>query len=61
MVGDHTLFPRWDSVEATWEVVEPLLSDPPPVLPYAPGTWGPREADKFVRNLGGWRDPKFTN
>jgi glucose-6-phosphate 1-dehydrogenase len=61
MVGDHTLFPRWDSVEATWEVVEPLLSDPPPVLPYAPGTWGPQEADKFVRNLGGWRDPQFTN
>jgi glucose-6-phosphate 1-dehydrogenase len=48
-------------VEATWEIVEPLLSDPPPVLPYAPGTWGPREADKFVRNLGGWRDPQFTN
>ena len=60
MVGDHTLFPRWDSVEATWEVVEPLLSDPPPVLPYAPGTWGPHEADRFVRGHGGWRDPKFT-
>ena len=58
MVGDHTLFPRWDSVEATWEVVQPLLNDPPPAISYEPGTWGPHEADKFVRNHGGWRDPR---
>ena len=57
MEGDHTLFPRWDSVEATWEIVQPALDNPPPVIPYAPGSWGPPEADRFVRTHGGWRDP----
>jgi len=61
MVGDHTLFPRWDSVEATWEIVQPALDNPPPVIAYAPGTWGPVEADKFVRTHGGWRDPHRAN
>ncbi|MEY2964496.1 MAG: glucose-6-phosphate 1-dehydrogenase 1 [Actinomycetota bacterium] len=58
MVGDHTLFPRWDSVEATWEIVQPVLDNPPPCLPYEPNTWGPTEADRFVRSHGGWRDPR---
>ena len=60
MVGDHTLFPRWEAVERTWEIVQPILDDPPPVIPYAPGTWGPSEADRFVRSHGGWRDPTVT-
>lgn len=58
MVGDHTLFPRWDSVEATWEVVQPVLDNPSSVIAYEPGTWGPHDADKFVRSHGGWRDPR---
>ena len=58
MVGDHTLFPRWDSVEATWEIVQPVLDNPPPVIPYEPGSWGPVEAERFVHNTGGWRDPR---
>ena len=58
MTGDHDLFPRWDSVEATWRVVQRVLDNPPPCLPYAPGSWGPPDAERFVRNLGGWRDPQ---
>ena len=58
MVGDHTLFPHWASVEATWEVVQPVLDSPPPVVPYEQGTWGPHEADRFTRFLGGWRTPR---
>ena len=42
--GVHTLFTRQDAIEETWRVVQPLLDDPGPVLPYAPGTWGPAEA-----------------
>ena len=61
MIGDHTLFPRWDSVEATWEIVQPVLDNPPPAIAYEPGTWGPTEADRFVRNHGGWRDPRQTS
>ncbi len=60
MVGDHTLFPRWEAVERTWEIVQPVLDEAPPVIPYAPGTWGPSEADRFVRGHGGWRDPTVT-
>ena len=27
-----------------WRIMQPLLDDPPPVHPYAPGSWGPKEA-----------------
>ena len=37
----QTLFPRWNVIEATWRIVQPLLDSPPPVEPYEPGTWGP--------------------
>ena len=40
--GDTTLFPRWDVIEETWRIVQPLLDSPPPVEKYEPGTWGPR-------------------
>jgi len=48
MLGDLTLFNRADSVERLWEVAAPLLAAPPPVLPYAPGTWGPAAIDELV-------------
>lgn len=59
MIGDHTLFPRWPAVEATWRIVQPVLDAPPPVVPYAQDTWGPHEADRFTRFLGGWRTPRM--
>ena len=37
--------------------MEPLLDDPPPVYPYAKGTWGPKEADRLIADYGGWRGP----
>ena len=61
MTGNPTLFPRWEAVEATWEIVQPVLDDPPPAIAYQPGTWGPHEADRFVRSHGGWRDPTVTS
>jgi len=57
MAGDSTLFAREDGVEAAWEVVEPILDDPAPVLEYAPGTWGPPETDALTRDVGGWHAP----
>jgi len=44
MLGDQTLFTRADGVERLWEISTPLLDDPPPVQPYAPGSWGPQPA-----------------
>ncbi len=55
--GVHTLFTRQDAVEETWRVVQPLLDDPGPVLPYAQGTWGPDEAQKLVQGTTAWADP----
>ena len=52
MDGDVRLFAREDTVEAAWRVVEPLLVDPPPVVPYTPGSWGPAKADALVGEQG---------
>jgi len=57
MQGDSTRFTRQDSVEETWRVLEPLLDAPPPVQPYAPGSWGPPAADDLVSDHGGWLGP----
>jgi glucose-6-phosphate 1-dehydrogenase len=65
MVGDPTLFPRWDSVELAWQVVQPVLDRwaeaPAPQFPnYAAGEWGPMEADELIaRHRPGrrWRRP----
>ena len=55
--GDSTRFTRQDGVDETWRVMQPLLDAPPPVHPYAPGTWGPAEADRLTAEVGGWHDP----
>jgi glucose-6-phosphate 1-dehydrogenase len=55
--GIHTLFTRQDAIEETWRVVQPLLDDPGPALPYAKGTWGPAEAQKLVQGTTAWADP----
>ncbi len=55
--GDSTRFTRQDSVEEAWRIFEPLLSAPPPVHPYAPGSWGPKEADRLVAGYGAWHGP----
>jgi glucose-6-phosphate 1-dehydrogenase len=57
MRGDATRFTRQDAVEETWRIFQPLLEQPPPVHPYAPGSWGPAEADGLVRGFGKWRGP----
>jgi len=57
MEGDPTLFVREDAVEAAWVVVEGILDDATPVHPYAPGTWGPKEADGLTAKHEGWHDP----
>jgi glucose-6-phosphate 1-dehydrogenase len=48
MVGDRTLFSSSEAIERLWEVSEPLLEDPPPAIPYEPGSWGPREIDELI-------------
>jgi glucose-6-phosphate 1-dehydrogenase len=42
--GDSTRFTRQDSIDETWRIMQPLLDSPPPIHPYAPGSWGPKRA-----------------
>jgi glucose-6-phosphate 1-dehydrogenase len=55
MDGDATLFARQDAVEAAWAIVDPILGDTTVLHEYAPGTWGPPEADALAADSGGWR------
>jgi Glucose-6-phosphate dehydrogenase, C-terminal domain len=48
LIGDRSLFTRPDGLADGWRVAEPLLSAPPPVHDYAPGSWGPTEARELV-------------
>jgi len=58
MEGDAELFSRQDVIERSWEIVDPILDDATPVLPYAAGSWGPPEADRLVEGVGGWHNPE---
>jgi glucose-6-phosphate 1-dehydrogenase len=61
MVGDSARFTRQDSVEETWRILQPLLDAPPPVHPYAKGSWGPQAADRLLADHGGWHGPWVTS
>jgi glucose-6-phosphate 1-dehydrogenase len=54
MAGDPTLFAREDSIEESWRIVEPILTDYPPCIEYDRGTWGPAAARELVRGHGHW-------
>jgi len=58
MRGDQMLFAREDSVLATWRIVDPVIGDRSLALPlyqYAPGSWGPGEAQQLLPE--GWHNP----
>lgn len=62
MLGDQTLFTRGDEVEASWQILTPLLDvwdNPAPAssIPlYEAGTWGPVEAELLLNRDGRrWR------
>jgi glucose-6-phosphate 1-dehydrogenase len=63
MLGDSTLFTRRDGIEASWEPITQILegwerSGDREIPQYPAGTWGPPEADEFMRRDGRhWRQP----
>ena len=57
MVGQTVRFTRQDGVEEAWRIMQPLLDAPPPVLPYAKGSWGPAAGDALVAGHGRWHGP----
>jgi glucose-6-phosphate 1-dehydrogenase len=48
-------------VEESWRIAQPLLDSPPEVHEYAPGSWGPAEADRLAAGFGGWLGPWVTD
>jgi glucose-6-phosphate 1-dehydrogenase len=52
MHGDQTLFTRGDEVDRLWQVITPVLEDPPPVQPYPKGSWGPQAAIDLAGERG---------
>ena len=52
--GDPALFARQDGVMEAWRVVEGVLTDRRPVVPYQRGTWGPAGADELLGSDWGW-------
>jgi len=56
--GGHSVFPGPEEIERSWDIVDPLLrswEQQGSPLPYARGSWGPREADALVAAHGGGR------
>jgi len=60
LLGDATLFPRNDEVDASWRVIDPLeqfWAGQEPQL-YRAGEWGPKDADEMLARDGrAWRRP----
>jgi glucose-6-phosphate 1-dehydrogenase len=56
MRDDHTLFTTAEGIESLWERSEELLHTPPPVKPYAPGSWGPNAIHQMIAPHA-WRLP----
>src|SRR5262249_2515813 len=57
MVGDAKRFRGKALVERCGGGVQPLLENPPPVHPYAQGSWGPEASEDIVAGLGRWHHP----
>ena len=55
--GERWLFARQDTVEAAWKIVDPVLGDKLPVIPYPRSSWGPPEADRLLPVGDSWHDP----
>jgi glucose-6-phosphate 1-dehydrogenase len=58
--GDQALFARQDSVDAAWQVIDPVLHAEPPIHEYERGTWGPAAAAGILASGDHWHDPSVS-
>jgi glucose-6-phosphate 1-dehydrogenase len=47
ILGDQTLFVRYDEVETAWQIYDQLIANTKSIQIYPAGTWGPIEARRF--------------
>ena len=52
LVGDRSLFTSSDGLAHAWRAFAPLQQHPPQVHRYAPGSWGPEEAEALAEPCG---------
>ena len=62
IICDKTLFTRWDEVENSWKIIDPIAKyyENPKVKPlvYDVGGWGPDKSKKLIEKDGfHWRNP----
>jgi glucose-6-phosphate 1-dehydrogenase len=57
LVGDTSHFSRQDEVEAAWAIIDPALDLGTKPFEYAPGSWGPIEADELIKGPCNWHNP----
>ncbi|SEG97193.1 glucose-6-phosphate 1-dehydrogenase [Nonomuraea solani] len=56
--GDPRRFARFDLVEESWRIVQPVLDLPDQPLPYEKGSWGPAPASDIAPD--GWHEISTT-
>jgi glucose-6-phosphate 1-dehydrogenase len=54
MLGDRTLFTTADGIENLWAASSDLLSDPPPLHRYSPGSYGPQKMHELIAPRRWW-------
>jgi glucose-6-phosphate 1-dehydrogenase len=52
LLGDRSAFTRPDGLESVWKAAQPMIEAKPKVLPYEPGSWGPKEAAALAGETG---------
>jgi len=55
--GETLLFAREDGVESSWRVVDNVLTDHAPAIPYPVHTWGPPEQNRLITDPDHWHNP----
>ena len=58
--GDQTFFNDAEEVEAQWAFIDPLIASKGKPHIYKPGLWGPKEADKLIKDDNReWLEPSM--
>ena len=52
MQGDHSIFPRWDWILASWQFIDALRSKAGRPVVYPAGSTGPEEAEVLLAQDG---------